>query len=148
MYSIASPILLLGRTFRYVSFIHVSKSRIVGYDIFRRCSNLIEAASNPFNHRIRLTIFSILRPSPSSTYRNHPKPHMLSDKTTPNTNAPCQCLQNAPSQSEAQNPQTAPIKRFNKKTAKKPQKPDSLTTSSLHRQTSEPHSPPNFHAED
>ena len=32
VYSIASPILLLVRAFRYVSFIHVSKSRIVGYD--------------------------------------------------------------------------------------------------------------------
>ena len=74
--------------------------------------------------------------------------HMLTDKTTPNTNALCQCHQNAPSPSEATNPQAAPMKRFNKKGYKKPYKPDSPTTSSLHRQTSEPHAPPNFHSED
>ena len=43
---------------------------------------------------------------------------MLTDKTTPNTNALCQCHQNAPSPSEATNPQAALMKRFNKKATK------------------------------
>lgn len=99
-------------------------------------SNLIEAASNPFNHRIRLTIFSILRPPPSTTHRthtnNHPKIHMLTDKTKPNTKRSLSMLSERTVTIRSHTPQTALMKRFNKKTTKK-EKPDSLTSSNLHR---------------
>ncbi len=67
----------------------------------------------------------------------HPTYHIFNFTTfpighTPNTNAPCQCHQNAPSPSEA-TPLKPPQGNVLIKRPQKTEKPDSLTTSSLHR---------------
>lgn len=68
---------------------------------------------HPTHHIFNFTTFPIGH-TPTITQ----KIHMLTDKTTHNTNDPCQCHQNAPSPSEAKPLKPPPVERFNKKTAK------------------------------
>ena len=72
--------------------------------------------------------FQSNRSSVQSLQSPHPTHHIFNFTTfpighIPNTNAPCQCHQNAPSPSEATPLKLPPpMKRFNKKTAKKTKK--------------------------